>query len=243
MDDPPTTSFGRDGAQRLQECLYSAAVNGNIGLVKCLLSHSNLDGVLPLHTASSGGNYLAVKPLIEQGADMNTSSVTPEMLARDNGKRSTTDVFKEWLENKDRDLRERASPSKPTSSFGAYTFYPTKPDNETVPNDVFAPRRPSLPHICNKLLVPLHSTSSRRSRLAGQDAEPEPPRSSTTHKLGSLNLFMKYAQHRSQHTQISVYPLSFSFYPVGITFPHHCHYSLASVTSVKPQPSLNHVPT
>jgi hypothetical protein len=35
------------------------------------------------------------------------NSLTPEMLARDNGKRSTTDVLKEWLENKDRDLRER----------------------------------------------------------------------------------------------------------------------------------------
>ena len=34
------------------------------------------------------------------------NSLTPEMLARDNGKRSTTDVLKEWLENKDRDLRE-----------------------------------------------------------------------------------------------------------------------------------------
>jgi hypothetical protein len=74
------------------------------------------------------------------------------------------------------------------------------PDNETVPNDVFAPGRPSLPHICNELSVSSHSTSSRRSRLTGQDAKPEPPRSSTTHKLGSLNLFMKYAQHWSQHT-------------------------------------------
>ncbi|KIM85881.1 hypothetical protein PILCRDRAFT_4998 [Piloderma croceum F 1598] len=170
---------GRDGAQRLQECLHSAAVNGNIGLVKYPLSHGNLDGVLPLHAASSGVNYLVVKPLIEQGADVNASSahadpadkhsVNPEM--RDNGKRTF--------------------PPEPTSPFGAYAFYPTKPDNETVPNDVLAPRGPSLPHICNKLPAPSHSTSSQRSQLAGQDAEPEPPRSSTTHKLGSLNQFMK----------------------------------------------------
>jgi|ERR1700734_64204 hypothetical protein len=32
--------------------------------------------------------------------------VSPEMPARDNGKGSTADVLREWLGNKDRDLRE-----------------------------------------------------------------------------------------------------------------------------------------
>jgi hypothetical protein len=32
--------------------------------------------------------------------------VTPEMLVRENGKEDTVDVLKEWLVNKDRDLRE-----------------------------------------------------------------------------------------------------------------------------------------
>lgn len=58
--------------------LHSAAANGNIGLVKYALSHNQpinsvLDGVLPLHVASSGGNELAAKLLIEQGADVNAS--------------------------------------------------------------------------------------------------------------------------------------------------------------------------
>ena len=35
------------------------------------------------------------------------NSLTTEMLAWDNGKRSTTDVLKEWFENKDRDLKGR----------------------------------------------------------------------------------------------------------------------------------------
>jgi hypothetical protein len=34
----------------------------------------NLDSVLPLHVASSGENYLRVKPLIEQGAYVKVSS-------------------------------------------------------------------------------------------------------------------------------------------------------------------------
>jgi len=50
----------------------------NIGLVKYALSHgqpinSVLDGVLPLHAASSGGSDLVGKLLIEQGADVNAS--------------------------------------------------------------------------------------------------------------------------------------------------------------------------
>ena len=46
--------------------LYFAATNGNVGLVKYAPSHrqpidSVLDGVLPLHAASSGWNNLPVK--------------------------------------------------------------------------------------------------------------------------------------------------------------------------------------
>lgn len=58
--------------------LHSAAANGNIGLVKYALSHgqpinSVLDGVLPLHAASSGISDLIVKLLIEEGPDVNAS--------------------------------------------------------------------------------------------------------------------------------------------------------------------------
>ena len=58
--------------------LHSAAANANVGLVKYALSHgqpinSVLDGALPVHAASSGGNDLVVRLLIEQGADGNAS--------------------------------------------------------------------------------------------------------------------------------------------------------------------------
>src|ERR1700691_2352180 len=45
------------------------------------------------------------------------------------------------------DLRRQPSPPKPTSPFGEYMTYPTKPGIETVSNDELAPRRPSLPHL------------------------------------------------------------------------------------------------
>ncbi|KAI0708182.1 hypothetical protein C8T65DRAFT_609659 [Cerioporus squamosus] len=56
--------------------LHSAAASGNLGLVTYALDHgqpvnSVLDGVLPLHVASSGGNDLIVRLLIERGADVN----------------------------------------------------------------------------------------------------------------------------------------------------------------------------
>lgn len=56
--------------------LHSAAVTGNIALVRYALDHgqpinSALDGVLPLHAACSGGNDFVVRLLIENGADVN----------------------------------------------------------------------------------------------------------------------------------------------------------------------------
>ncbi|KAI0737613.1 hypothetical protein C8Q80DRAFT_1125351 [Daedaleopsis nitida] len=56
--------------------LHSAAAAGNLGLVTYALDHNQpvnsvLDGVLPLHVASSGGNDQIVRLLIERGADVN----------------------------------------------------------------------------------------------------------------------------------------------------------------------------
>ncbi|KIM71613.1 hypothetical protein PILCRDRAFT_751978 [Piloderma croceum F 1598] len=67
--------------------LHPAAANDNIGLVKYALSHgqlinSVLDGVLPLHATSSGGNDLVVKLFIEQGADVNASRPSIPRLPR-----------------------------------------------------------------------------------------------------------------------------------------------------------------
>jgi hypothetical protein len=37
-------------------------------------------------------------------------------------------------------LKRQPSPPEPTPPFGEYMFYSTKPDNETTPNDMLAPR-------------------------------------------------------------------------------------------------------
>ena len=154
------------------------------------------------------------------------NSVTPEMLTKNNRKGSAAEALREYLKNKDRDLRlqfrgrvwagkrapralwipssrngctsssplttclfntlkaysnsdphshtlahsrRQLSLPEPTLHFGEYMFYPTKPD-ETAPDDVLKPRKLLLPHICYELPVLSHSTSSQRSRSAGQDA-------------------------------------------------------------------------
>ncbi|KAJ9475416.1 Ankyrin repeat protein [Pseudozyma hubeiensis] len=56
--------------------LHSAAATGNIGLVKFALENgqppnSNLNGILPLHAACSGGSEQSVRMLILHGADVN----------------------------------------------------------------------------------------------------------------------------------------------------------------------------
>ncbi|GAC98449.1 ankyrin repeat protein [Pseudozyma hubeiensis SY62] len=56
--------------------LHSAAATGNIGLVKFALengqpANSNLNGILPLHAACSGGSEQSVRMLILHGADVN----------------------------------------------------------------------------------------------------------------------------------------------------------------------------
>ncbi len=56
--------------------LHNAAATGNIGLVKFALengqpANSNLNGILPLHAACSGGSEQSVRMLIFHGADVN----------------------------------------------------------------------------------------------------------------------------------------------------------------------------
>ncbi|SOV05344.1 uncharacterized protein UDID_07745 [Ustilago sp. UG-2017a] len=56
--------------------LHNAAASGNIGLVKFALengqpANSNLNGILPLHAACSGGSEQSVRMLIFHGADVN----------------------------------------------------------------------------------------------------------------------------------------------------------------------------
>lgn len=64
----------------------------------------------PLHFAAANGYTNVGHTLLLHGAHADRTDkhgVTPEMLARDNGKESTADALREWLENNDKDLRER----------------------------------------------------------------------------------------------------------------------------------------
>ena len=67
-------------------------------------------GSTPLHFAAANGHSSVVRTLLLHGAHADRSDkhgVTPEMLARENGMVATADVLREWLANKDKDLRER----------------------------------------------------------------------------------------------------------------------------------------
>jgi len=71
-------------------------------------------GSTPLHFAAANSHTNVVRTLLLHGAHADRAdkySVTQEMLARENGKDSKGDLLKEWLENKDRDLRERGAES------------------------------------------------------------------------------------------------------------------------------------
>ncbi|KAN0063897.1 hypothetical protein ACQY0O_003503 [Thecaphora frezii] len=66
--------------------LHGAAASGNIGLIKFALengqpANSNLNGILPLHAACSGGNEQAVRMLLLHGADVNA----PRLKSKNSG--------------------------------------------------------------------------------------------------------------------------------------------------------------
>jgi hypothetical protein len=65
-------------------------------------------GFTPLYFEAANGHTNVVRTLLH-GAHADRADkhgVTPEMLAWENDKDSTADVLKEWLENKDKDLRK-----------------------------------------------------------------------------------------------------------------------------------------
>ena len=68
-------------------------------------------GSTPLHFAAANGNTNVVQLLLRHGAHPDRPdkhTVTPEMLARENGWVECAQVLHDWILNKDRDLRERA---------------------------------------------------------------------------------------------------------------------------------------
>ncbi|KAG6873546.1 hypothetical protein C0995_014416 [Termitomyces sp. Mi166 len=124
--------------------LHAACAGGNVQVVRLLIEHGadvnaprlprrysndkNRDssapivgtsGSTPLHFAAANGNTNVVNLLLLHGAHANLPDkhgITPEMLARQHGWLECAEVLKQWLVNKDRDLRERPGGVPPTDS-------------------------------------------------------------------------------------------------------------------------------
>ncbi|KAF9017520.1 hypothetical protein BDZ89DRAFT_1140671 [Hymenopellis radicata] len=118
--------------------LHAACAGGNEQVVKLLIEHGadvnaprlprrysnekNRDasapivgtsGSTPLHFAAANGNTNIVTTLLLKGAHADRADkhgIIPEQLARQNGWLECADVLRKWLENKDKDLREREPP-------------------------------------------------------------------------------------------------------------------------------------
>ncbi len=67
-------------------------------------------GSTPLHFASANGNIEVINLLLLHGAHADRPDkhgVTPEMISHQNGWVECSTILRDWIENKDRDLRER----------------------------------------------------------------------------------------------------------------------------------------
>ncbi|KAJ7072572.1 hypothetical protein C8F01DRAFT_1361898 [Mycena amicta] len=68
----------------------------------------------PLHFAAANGNIAVVRLLLQNGAHANRPDkhgVTPEMVARQNGRDECAEELHSWARNRDKDLLEREAPA------------------------------------------------------------------------------------------------------------------------------------
>ena len=104
-------------SDRSASAAAAAASTGNAPTV--IVGNS---GATPLHFAAANGHTHVVFTLLRHGARADRADkhgVTPEMLARQSGWVATADALRTWLDERERDLRERQTLLFSSSAVGA----------------------------------------------------------------------------------------------------------------------------
>ncbi|KAG5639469.1 hypothetical protein H0H81_001591 [Sphagnurus paluster] len=182
--------------------LHAACAGGNVQVVKLLIDHGadvnaprlprrysndkNRDssapivgtsGSTPLHFAAANGNTDAVTLLLLHGAHADRPDkygVTPEMLAQQYGWLECATVLKNWLINKDKDLRER--PNGVGVSAGSLGPSGTRDRMGSVSGDGNSPQTAST----RRRLQVKHSIDNALNKFkSSTHPHPHPPSSAT----------------------------------------------------------------